>query len=212
MLDDLLLLESGRIVFSGSLGDAVMYFRSVGFDNPRSINPADYYLELAQQSPDASNESVTWKTLFESSPFATRYEQAMAEAISAAVAKPSPPSPSSMVRFGYIFSHLMRYFFAEKGLYFNRLLSLVVLAVFLGSLYLNLTATTDNIVNYVGTMFFAAISVMLTAVSSTAIFAKDRREAVDKVANGVFTPAVFVCAQFLASAVYSFLVSFVFSW
>mmetsp|Transcript_15498 Transcript_15498/g.22732 ORF Transcript_15498/g.22732 Transcript_15498/m.22732 type:complete len:269 (+) Transcript_15498:309-1115(+) len=99
----------------------------------------------------------------------------------------------------------------ERGLYFNRLLALILLGVFLGTLFLDLSATTDSIGNYVGAMFMASVCVMLTAISATAIFAKDRREAVDKVANGLFTPAVFVTTQFLASAIYSFAVSFVFS-
>lgn len=59
-------------------------------------------------------------------------------------------------------------------------------------------------------MFFTIIAMMLTAVSSTALLAKDRYEAVDRVGNGIFTPAIFVTAQTLASLVYCLLVSFVF--
>lgn len=59
-------------------------------------------------------------------------------------------------------------------------------------------------------MFFTIVSVMLTAVSSTALLAKDRGEAVDRVGNGIFTPAVYVAAQFLASLVYCLPLSFIF--
>ena len=59
-------------------------------------------------------------------------------------------------------------------------------------------------------MFGTAVTVMLTAVSSTYIFAKNRREAVERIANGIYTPGVFVASQFLASAIYNWLVSFLF--
>jgi hypothetical protein len=59
-------------------------------------------------------------------------------------------------------------------------------------------------------MFFAVIACMLTVVSATSIFAKDRFEAVDRVSNGVYTPAAYVGANFLASAIYSFAIVVVF--
>ena len=104
------------------------------------------------------------------------------------------------------------YFAKAKGLYFYRMIALILLAIFIGTLYLNLKATTNNIPNYAGAMFFSAISVSLTAVSGTAIFAKDRREAVERVANGFYNPGIYVLAQFLASTVYTFVVGFVFAW
>jgi ABC-type multidrug transport system permease subunit len=59
-------------------------------------------------------------------------------------------------------------------------------------------------------MFFIVIALMLTAVSATALYSKDRYEAVDRVANGIFTPAVYVGAQFSAAVVYCCIVSFIF--
>jgi ABC-type multidrug transport system ATPase subunit len=44
MLDDLLLLETGRIVYGGGLEHAVAYFNSHGYTNPDNVNPAEYYL------------------------------------------------------------------------------------------------------------------------------------------------------------------------
>jgi ABC-type multidrug transport system permease subunit len=59
-------------------------------------------------------------------------------------------------------------------------------------------------------MFFTTIALMLTAVSATGIFAADRYEAVDRVKNGIYTPAVFVGAQFLAAVIYDWIVTFIF--
>ena len=209
MLDDLLLLESGRLVYKGSIPDAAQYFTSIGFGNPKGINPADYYLELAQG--DAA-EGTTWQTRFEESRFNIKYQVALAEAAKSAVSKPPPASPSSLLRFGYMLQYFVIYFAKEKGLYFYRMIALIFLAIFVGTLYLNLQATSNSIANYAGAMFFSAISVSLTAVSATGIFAKDRREAVERVANGFYNPGIYVLAQFLASTVYTFVVGFIFAW
>jgi ABC-type multidrug transport system permease subunit len=59
-------------------------------------------------------------------------------------------------------------------------------------------------------MFFTSVALMLTAVSATGIFATDRYEAVDRVKNGIYTPGVFVGAQFLAALIYDWIVTFIF--
>ena len=202
------LLGNGRIVYKGSILDSVGYFYSIGFGNPKGINPADYYLELALISSDKTD----WQECFEQSEFHTAYQAALDEATHASFSKPPPAPPSQFRRFGHMLWYFLTYFAKEKGLYFYRMLALVVIALFCGSMFFRLTATTNNISKYSGAMFFTAISVSLIAVSSTAIFARDRREAVDRIANGFYSPGIFVVTQFLASAVYSFAVSIAFAW
>ena len=63
MLDDLLLMESGRTVFNGTIKDAPQYFASIGYLNSDDINPADYYLELAQK-PIEGEEGASWSSKF----------------------------------------------------------------------------------------------------------------------------------------------------
>jgi ABC-type multidrug transport system ATPase subunit len=209
MLDDLLLLENGRTIYAGSIKDAADYFSSIGYENPDGINPADYYLELAQKSPK-TDQSITWRDVFEKSKYYTKFLNEMHNTIISKVSKPSAVQPSAFTRFGYVFKYFMSYFLVERGFYVNRLLALIIIGVFIGTLFLNLQPQTDKITLYAGAMFFTVVACMLTAVSSTSIFAKNRYEAVDRVANGIFTPGVFVGAQFLASSIYNLGVSFVF--
>lgn len=148
------------------------------------------------------------------------------EIVHAKVHTDSPLQPSALLRFKYMFEYFMTYFIKEKGFYVYRLLALIIVGVFVGTLFLNLSPTTQNINSYVGALFFAVIAMMMTAVSACALFAKDRYEAVDRVKNGqrryisvlhscnyaigIYTPAVFVAAQFLASCIYNFVLSVVF--
>jgi ABC-type multidrug transport system ATPase subunit/ABC-type multidrug transport system permease subunit len=209
MLDDLLLLETGRIAYGGSVKAAALYFSNVGFANPHMINPADYYLELVQKNP--SEDGRTWRDLLEGSIQGSDYVEQI-DAILAAKVEIAPTiQPSAFSRYVTLFNYFMVYFFREPGFYRSRTIALSIIAIYAGTIFLQLTPTTHNISNYVGAMFFSVIAMMLTAVSSTALFAKDRYEAVDRVKNGIYTPAVFVLAQFSAAAIYNLIAAFIFA-
>lgn len=102
------------------------------------------------------------------------------------------------------------YYIRERGYYVFRLAALIVISVFTGTLWLNLQPTTENISDYASAAFFIALCGMLLVISATALYAKDRFEAVDRVSNGVFSPGIFVTAQFLVSAAYDFVVAVTF--
>ena len=212
LLDDLLLLENGQTVYAGSIHDADGYFTSIGLPNMEKINPADFYLDLAQKIPPGytTDTPIKYRDLFAKSTHHEKFEKHMNMILNDKVTKPVALQPSSLSRFQNLFLYFMKYFIIEKGFYIYRLVSLITLALFIGSLYFDLQPLTTNITKYVGALFFAAICLMLTAVSCTAIFAKDRYEAVDRVSNGIYTPGIFVLAQSLACAIYDIFVSFVF--
>ncbi|CAM9188663.1 unnamed protein product, partial [Ectocarpus fasciculatus] len=171
MLDDLLLLETGKVVYGGSLSGADAYFESLGYGNPEKVNPADYFLELVMNPPT---------------------------------------SGGIVIRNMVMFKYFMAYFLREPGFFLHRIYALIVTGVFAGTLYLRLQPNTGNVNAYIGAMFFTALAVMLTAVASTALFAKDRREAVDRISNGFYTPGLYVANQFLASSIYNWFAAFVF--
>eukprot|EP01031_Cornospumella_fuschlensis_P027142 gene27142-32787_t len=208
MVDDLLLLENGKIAFGGTVSTAKSYFASIGCANPEHINYADYYLDLVQASPP--NTSKSWTELFESSPEFGVFESGINGILHSKEIIPCPTSPSGFSRFRTMFSYFMVYFWREKGIYGNRLLYLVLNAVFTGTLYLNLQTYTDQITSYNGALFYSQIAVLLCPVASTPIFAKDRREALDRVKNGIYSPGMFVFCQALAGAVYTLFITFVY--
>ena len=106
--------------------------------------------------------------------------------------------------------YYMYYYYKEPGFYVLRLVLLLVMASIESTVFLDLQPTTDNTVMYLGAMFITVISVMLAAVASISLVAKDRREAVGRVDNGIFTPATYVGSQLVASALYNFAVTVVF--
>lgn len=210
LLDSLYLLEMGHLVYSGKISAASDYFSSIGYNNPDGVNLADHYLELVQNPPDTDKSEVTWNSLFKQSNFHKLLSKELEVHLSSQKGKEAPAQPPFVKRFYYMLQYFMKYFYKQHGYYFHRLLALIIIAVFVGTLYLNLDNTTDNIGNYVGAMFSLAIGAMLTAIASTSLFAKDRREAVDRVENGMFTPGVFVLTQTIASSIYNFCIAVVY--
>ena len=126
----------------------------------------------------------SWREAFDSSSAGIKYYEKIAEIVHAKVHTDSPQQPSAFIRFKYMFEYFMLYFIKEKGFYVYRLVALIIVGVFVGTLFLNLSPNTQNINSYVGALFFAVIAMMMTAVSACALFAKDRYEAVDRVKNG----------------------------
>jgi len=228
MIDDLFLLEMGNLVFGGSVSDANKYFASVGLTNSEKINPADYFLDLIQRDPtpevlqeakaSLTNEGAqgvdsiaTWSDIFALSSFGLQYKKDLNEAkAQPASARTKNVLPSIPKQFLIMCAHFFRYFKAEPGYVLHVSYSLAVIAIFNSTMFFRLEPETKSVATYTGAMFTTAVAVMLSAVSSTALFARDRREAVDRIQNGYYHPGVYVWSQFLVSIVYKFLATLVF--
>lgn len=51
MIDSLMILSSGRVVYDGPANQMVDYFASLGFPCPEHTNPCDFYIDLATVDP-----------------------------------------------------------------------------------------------------------------------------------------------------------------
>jgi len=165
MLDDLLLLTDGQVVYAGTIKDANPYFASHGFANVEKINPSDYYLDLVQgEGPNGK----AWADLFVESKQGKMFADELVELRDSAAERIAPPKVDTFARLVIMIVHFMDYFLEDPGYVFHRLAALIVIAFFEGTLFLRLTPTTDNIPLYVGGLFSTAVAVMLAAVAATA--------------------------------------------
>ena len=228
MMDDLFLLEMGHLVLGGSIKDAADYFASIGLDNPENINPADYYLDLIQNEPThdvlqtAKNalsaqgveaaSLTTWGEIFKLSNFGKKYFKDLDDAKAHAASKrKAVTAPTMLKQFMIMFVHFTQYFLADPGYFIHVCYSLLVIAIFNSTMFLQLETETSNISIYTGALFTTAVAVMLSAVSSTALYARDRREAVDRIKNGYYHPGIYVWSQFLVSLLYKLFATVIFA-
>jgi len=78
MLQDLYLLESGRLAYFGPISATKMYFSNLGFICPAGVNPADYYLDIVSKPPPSSTgeiDRLTWGEIYLKSNFAKNFAQ-----------------------------------------------------------------------------------------------------------------------------------------
>lgn len=227
MIDDLFLLEMGRLVYGGSVIDAHEYFSSIGLTNPDKINAADYYLDLIQKEPSdqvlenakaqlraegtADAKLTSWSDIFLQSQFGKGYIRDLQVAkTQSGSSRKQMVAPNLFKQFLIMCIHFVHYFIAEPGYFVYVCYSLLLIAIFNSTMFLQLETETSEIATYVGAAFTTAVAVMLSAVSSTALFARDRREAVDRIKNGYYHPGVYVWSQFLVSMCYKFIATIVF--
>ena len=208
MLDDLLLMENGKIVYNGTIVEAPQYFDSIGYPNSEGINPADFYLELVQ-CPIESGDGVTWSSKYLESSVHEDFQKCLSNAM-LPVTIESPSQPSFITRLGYMLRYFFVYLIKQPRFFVLKMYALIVLALFLGSMYYNLQPTTLNVQLYSGAMFIEVITFMLIAISSTALYAYDREEAFLRVKNGMFSPGLFVLTQTVVTAIYNLFIVFIF--
>lgn len=211
MLQDLYLLESGRLAYFGPLDTARPFFASLGYECPTDVNPADFYLDLINKPPVAEDTSKTWSDMYYASPFYINYSKLVAVTVSASQSAGSPPEPpTNFTRFLILVRFFWRYYTRDTGFYYLRIAFLVIVAVFIGTLFLQLDTVTTTIPQYSGAIFFNIWTVLFSAVAATGLLAADRRQAVEQVKNAVLTPSVYCLAQFVVSVPFNLLASVIY--
>ena len=207
MLPDLYLLEAGRLAFFGPISAAERYFAGLGHTCPSGVNPADFYLDLIYKPPPAGSAFETWREMYFASDLGRKMitqldAEDAREKASGAVAR-TYHEPSNTARFLSLTAFFLRYFIVNPGYYINRIVYLVLCAVYIGTLYLNLQTNTGELVQYSGSIFFSIWATLFAAVGSTGLIASDRRQSFEQVKNGIITPATSVSAMFVATLPYN---------
>lgn len=210
MLQDLYLLEGGRLAYFGPISAAEGYFSRLGLSCPAAVNPADFYLNLIYKPPkesDPNSPYEEWREIYFQSTIGKQMqvvlqkEQAHEDAVGGVVQVYD--EPTSVKRFYHLTAFFFRYFAVNPGYYLYRWIYLVLCAVYIGTLYLDLTPNTSNLIKYSGSIFFSIWATLFAAVGSTGLVASDRRQSFEQIKNGIITPSVSCSAMFVAAVPYN---------
>ena len=214
MLQDLYLMETGRLAFFGPSSATQDYFASKGFTPPEGINAVDFYLDLVSKAPEAlsgGGAAQMWSELYYDSGLSINYNALVKKTVGLSEAAGNPPEqPSHLTRLGILSSFFGKYYIRDVGFYYLRLAFLIIIALFVGTVFLLLETNTDNLPKYSGAIFFNIWAVLFSAVSATGLLAADRRIAVEQVKNAIITPSVYCLAQFSLSLPFNFVISLIY--
>lgn len=206
MLQDLYIIEAGQMVYSGPLSCSEKYFSNLGYIRTPKTSVPDFLMDLVTKAPYLHNS--TWKEIYADSKFALNV--AKEQRRFKAIAPPASPPPSGLSRFVQVMAFFCTYYGRDLGLYYQRLVYLIVVAFFAGTVFLQLVAETDYLVRYSGAVFFSIWICLFSAVAATGHFARDRRQAVEQVRNAVVSPTMYCFCQMLASVPFNFVCSLTF--
>ena len=203
-LDDLLLLSKGKTAYFGPTSAVSDYFTAHSLAPPESSNPADHYLDLMNDQPELVARH--WAE----SKDAVNKGVVPAEAEEKAAGGPLPQHPSELSRLVVLTATRALYFWQERALYIYRLIELVIIAIFIGTLFLRLHNSIDSLNELSGAIFFKVWVILFVAISGTPILVRDRLVFENEYLNGTYTAATFCMATFLASVPYQLLSAIVF--
>lgn len=166
LLQDLLLLEGGRLAYNGPLLSTERYFKSLRYHCSKKGGLADFYLDQIYKSPEFHRKS--WKDLYQTSAFGKnvssqndRYDKA------SRVAPDAIPPPSSLGCLYELLLFFFKYYTRDRGFYFLRVAVLIVISFFLGTLYVMMEPKTEFLSRYSGAVFFNIWTVLFSAVAAT---------------------------------------------
>ena len=208
VLQDLYLLESGRLVYSGPLSYCEKYFQNLGLNCPVQTCVADFLLHAITTPP---SDSMQWQDLYAESKFNENIDRDQRALNQSAPVAPAPsPPPSMFSNFYHTLSFFFRYYCRDQKYHFNRLLCLIGIAFFNGTLFLSLVPETQFVVRHSGALFFNIYTVMISVVAVTGLLARDRRQALEHIQNSVISPGMYCVAQLLVSIPFNFMSALIF--
>lgn len=201
-LDRLLLLGEGQTAYFGPAADAQALFRQAGFPCPSDLNPADFFLDLVITSPPKAAQALgvpapaatTWKQLYLSG--ANPFTEARAAEV--------------MQEVWRLTLRELQYFWKEKGIYPFRLLELIFLAFFVGTLFLRLPLDVRDMNEISGAVFFSLWVLLFSVVAGVPVLCRDRITFENEHLNGVYGAGPYVVARLLAALPYHLLLGTVY--
>jgi ABC-type multidrug transport system ATPase subunit len=211
MLQDLYLLERGYLAYFGPSNCTQFYFKTLSFECPEGVNPVDFYLDLVNESNSQKDKNkndhhtVAWNSLYTDSELAKNVSTMVNHAVvSSSRAGPPTEPPSYTSRFCCMVRFFVRYYSRDIGFYYLRVFYLIIVALFAGTLFLQLRNTTQSLNQYSGALFFCIWTVLFAAVAATGLLASDRRQTMEQVKNAVVLPSIYCLAQFVVSTPFNF--------
>lgn len=222
LFDKLCLLTKGDTCYFGRLRDAEGYFARLGYSMPHGVNPAEFYLDLintdaAKPGSDiyARVQDITskWPQSQAASQLRREIEDipksgriVLEPATRQRTRNPKPWTvPLVLLHRSWIKSY------RDIVAYGIRAVMYLGLAILMGTVFLRLRSTQDNIQPFINAIFFGGAFMSFMAVAYVPAFLEDLHTFRNERSNGLVGPLSFSVANFIIGLPFLFGITLIFT-
>ncbi|KAL5417901.1 hypothetical protein PMIN03_001390 [Paraphaeosphaeria minitans] len=219
LFDHLLLLSRGKSVYNGPIACIQDYFTSIGYEMPTYINPAEYIIQLVNidfsQNQAEAVDRLTWLHLsWESSQQAATLQARLDDDRQSGAGLTLDHTQLSANPCLILITLMHRSFiksYRDVVAYGIRVAMYGCLAILMGTVWLRLSPTQNNITAFTNAIFFGGAFMSFMAVAYIPAYLEDLSLYTKERLNGLYGPAAFVVANFLVGIPYLFVITLLFS-
>ncbi|KAL9088484.1 MAG: hypothetical protein Q9165_006208 [Trypethelium subeluteriae] len=206
LFDKLLLLSQGLTVYNGLVSDTHDYFKSIRMEIPLYMNPAEFMIELVNtdfaQDQEESNQKLRWMhgewSKSKHAQLVVRGNEAEPTPEANVSLEGSRASPSRLLLPLTLVHRSWIKSYRDVIAYGIRIAMYMGLAIMMGTVWLRLGATQDNIQAFTNAIFFGGAFMSFMAVAYIPAFLEDRALFIKERANGLYGPMSFMVANFIS--------------
>ncbi|KAF2837618.1 putative ABC transporter [Patellaria atrata CBS 101060] len=220
LFDKLLLLSEGKTAYNGPVPKVRDYFDSLGFTMPLYTNPAEFIIDLintdfsrdqevAHQQLDRIQNS--WNLSEAASSVTKEISHANSRADTASQLGGEQGTANSFTVSLTLIHRSFLKSYRDVVAYGIRIAMYMGLAIMMGTVWLRLSTTQDNIQSFINAIFFGGAFMSFMAVAYIPSFLEDRSLFIKERANGLYGPTSFMVANFVTGVPYLFLITMLFS-
>ncbi|PWW76124.1 P-loop containing nucleoside triphosphate hydrolase protein [Tuber magnatum] len=221
LFSQLVLLSSGRLVYSGPTDQVVPYFSTQGVPIPPLSNPAEFLLDVCNTDFDNSAIEVGGEEgriarldrLMEAwSPKSPATEISSAPFADSEGAMSTSGAPTGVPRQTLVLlQRLWLKSYRDLLAYWIRVIMYLGLAFMMGTVWLRLGREQDNIQPFINAIFFSGAFMSFMAVAYIPAYLEDHESFRKERANGLYGPTAFLLSNFLIGIPFIFLIALLFS-
>ena len=223
MCDRLLLLCQGHTAYNGPVDGIAGHFYARGLPIPDMMNPAEFALDFVNTDFVRDREEAEQQlSEVTSSWYPSEQKKATDGELSDELARNSmgaevttdtifAPTPSILSLTRTIIHRSFLKSYRDVVVYGIRVVMYLSLALLMGTVWLRLEPSQDNIPAFVSAIFFGGAFMSFMAVAYIPAFLEDFNTFRVERANALYGPTPFLVANFLVSVPYLFFITLVFS-
>jgi len=176
MMDDLVLLTEGEVVYSGPADQALQHFSTLGYPCPELTNPAEFFSDLiAIDHVSQDTEAASIKKIEKLRSGFSFTETPRDLGPMNQVRRPLTPKIGWLRQFQLLFSRAWKQIIRDKKNNMARLIPSIMSALLFGSIYWKLKLTQSAAMDRMGLLQVSAInSAMLSLVKTLYVFPNER--------------------------------------